>query len=111
MYSVLRKSLNNNDSEILGDFNLPHIDWATLSGTEIESHRMIEFLEENYLSQMVSEPTRQNNILDLVITKAKRILQLTVVITTQDNLVSNVTVGEHFGSCDHKLVRIDINPR
>ncbi len=56
---------------------------------------MIEFLEENYISQMVSEPTRQNNILDLV-------------ITTQDNLVSNVTVGEHFGSSDHKLVRIDI---
>ena len=95
MYRVLRQSLNNNDSLILGDFNLPHIDWATLSGTESESHRMIEFLEENFLSQMVSEPTRQNNILDLV-------------ITTQDNLVSNVKVGEHLSSCDHKLVRIDI---
>ncbi len=56
---------------------------------------MIEFLEENFLSRMVSEPTRENNLLDLV-------------ITTQDILVSNVTVGEHFGSCDHKLVRIDI---
>ncbi len=57
---------------------------------------MLEFLEDNFLSQLVSEPTRENNILDLV-------------IVSQDRLISNVKVGEHFGSCDHKLVRADIS--
>lgn len=56
---------------------------------------MTEFLEDSYLTQMVTEPILHNNILDLV-------------IVTQDNLVRNIAVGEHLGSCDHKLVRVDI---
>ena len=67
MYRVLRQSLQNSESVILGDFNLPHIDWQTLSGVETESHKMLEFLEDNFLHQLVTEPTRGNNILDLVI--------------------------------------------
>ncbi len=45
---------------------------------------------------MVSEPTRGNDILDLV-------------IVSQDHLINNVVVGEHLGSRDHTLVRADIN--
>jgi len=93
MYRILRQTLRNSASLILGDFILPHIDWQTLSGVESESHRMLEFLE--VLSQLVSEPTRENNILDLV-------------IASQDNLMNNVPVGEHLFSCDHILVRADI---
>ncbi len=57
---------------------------------------MLEFLEDNFLSQLVSEPTRGDSILDLV-------------IVSQDHLINNVAVGEHLVSCDHKLVRADIN--
>lgn len=95
MYTVLQRTLRNNEALILGDFNLPHIDWKTLTGSEGESHRMLDFVENNCLSQMVSEPTRDNNILDLV-------------LVTQENLVENVSVGEHLGSCDHRLVRLDL---
>ena len=56
---------------------------------------MIQFIEDNFLHQLVTESTRENNIFDLV-------------IASQDHLVNNVEVGEHFGSCDHKLVRADI---
>jgi hypothetical protein len=97
MYQVLRQSLNN-ESVILGDFNLPHIDWETLTGVETESHRMLEFIEDNFLIQLVTEPTRENNILDLV-------------IASQEHLINNITVGEHLGSCDHKVVRAEINTR
>ncbi len=34
MYRVLRQTLRNGESVILGGFNLPHIDWHTLSGVE-----------------------------------------------------------------------------
>ena len=45
---------------------------------------------------MVLEPTRENIIFDLV-------------IASQDHLTNNVAVGEHLGSCDHKLVLAYIN--
>lgn len=95
MYSVLQRTLRNSDALILGDFNPPHMDWQTLTGSEGESHRMLDFVENNCLSQMVSEPAHDNNILDLV-------------LVTPENIVDNVSVGEHLGSCDHRLVRLDI---
>ncbi len=42
------------------------------------------------------KPTRENDVLDLV-------------IVSQDHLINNVTVGEHICSCDHKVVRAEIN--
>ena len=44
---------------IMGDFNLPYIDWSL---------QRPQFIADNGLSKRVQEPTRQNNILDLVIT-------------------------------------------
>ncbi len=41
MYQELQRSLHNKEVVILGDFNLPHIDWQTLTGVENESHRML----------------------------------------------------------------------
>ncbi len=66
-------------------------------GSEGESHRMLDFVEHNCLNQiqMVNESTRCNYILDLV-------------LVTQENLVDNVSVGEHLLSCDHRLVRLDL---
>ena len=63
-----------------------------------QSNRMLQFLENNFLSQSVSEATPENNILDLV-------------IASQDHLINNVRDGEHLGSCDHKLVRADVNTK
>ncbi len=56
------------------------------------SHTMLEFLKDNFLSQSVSEPTRGNNILDLV-------------TVSQDCFTNNVTADEHLGSCDRNLWR------
>ncbi len=56
---------------------------------------MLNFAEHNCLSQMFSEATHDNNVLDLV-------------LVTPENLVDNVSVGDHFGSCDQRLVRLDL---
>ncbi len=47
------------------------------------------------ITSSVTEPTRENSILDLV-------------IASQDHLINNITVGEHLGSCDHEVVRSKI---
>ncbi len=91
----MQRTIIDNDGLILGDFSLPHKDWQTLTGSNGESHRILDFVEYNCVSQMVSEPKRDNDILDLV-------------LITQENLVDNVSVDEHLGSCDHRLVHPDL---
>ncbi len=44
---------------------------------------------------MDSEPTRDDDIIDLV-------------LVTQENLGDNVSVSEYFESCDHTLVGLNI---
>ena len=57
---------------------------------------MLDFLEISFLQQLVTEPTRENNILDLV-------------ILSQDHLINNVTVGEHLDSCYYIVAHAEIN--
>ncbi len=57
---------------------------------------MLQFLNDNLFQQLVTEPTRENNILDLV-------------LVSQDHFINNVTVGEHLDSCGHKVIRAEIN--
>ena len=97
LYNSLNTTINSNkESIIVGDFNLPNINWSNNIGVESESHRLLDFIDDNFLHQTVTEPTRQSNILDLV-------------ISSQENLVVNTRTGEHLGNCDHNTVRFDIN--
>ena len=52
----------------MGNFNLLHIDWSLQRPTLAPGSNLLQFIADNGLSQHVQEPTRQNNILDLVIT-------------------------------------------
>ena len=55
---------------LCGDFNLPNINWATMSCTVSSSDgkKLCEVTLDHSLSQLVTEPTRQGNILDLLFT-------------------------------------------
>ncbi|KAF2344897.1 Endonuclease/exonuclease/phosphatase [Trinorchestia longiramus] len=52
---------------IMGDFNLPHINWTTRQ-SQAPGSKLIDLMNTNSLQQHVNEPTRGNNILDLVMT-------------------------------------------
>ena len=86
---------------IFGDFNLPGMKWSdtdppavTPHCTQITSHRdFLEFLNENGLKQMVTSPTRRDNVLDLF-------------MTNNHTLVNNVKVIP--GISDHNAVLIDM---
>jgi hypothetical protein len=58
------------------------------------NNKFVEALEENCLNQAVTEPTRQDNILDLV-------------LTTNPLIIENISVED--GMSDHKIVITDIN--
>ena len=57
-------------SIMLGDFNLPNICWYNLASSCNDGlhYNFHEFVLHNDLYQLVKEPTRNNNILDLLIT-------------------------------------------
>ena len=96
LYRELSLAINNKLSLILGDFNAV-VDWNTrTSESHQEGARLLEFVNDEFLHQWVDKPTRGNNTLDLV-------------LSTEDNLISNLTIGEKLGKSDHSIVRFHIN--
>ena len=57
------------DLLIVGDFNLPDLNWGTLSALSKQSQALCECVFTNNLIQMVSGPTHKlGNTLDLILT-------------------------------------------
>ena len=78
---------------IVGDFNIPSINWPLLDSINAHGKLLIDFLQNFQLSQHVTTYTRLNAILDLVI--------------AAPHLISNCIVGD--GISDHDIVIFDIN--
>lgn len=76
---------------IMGDFNFPELHWDKPETLEA-AHPFMKCINDNFLIQVVDEPTRGKNVLDLV-------------FTTEENMIENLTVGEPFGTSDHLIVR------
>ena len=70
---------SSNPFILLGDFNLPKINWETSSSEGCSSEYFLQFCIEQGLSQIVSSPThRDGNILDLMLFNASA---LSILIT------------------------------
>ena len=55
------------DCIIMGDFNHGNIEWDTLQSTGVEDQTVLCLVQDNILTQHVSEPTRAARILDIVL--------------------------------------------
>jgi len=81
----------------MGDFNLPHIDWSYYHATDnIIYNSFLKFVNSYGLIQFVNQPTREDNILDLV-------------LSTSDMSISDVDVFPPIGSSDHNVVIFNTN--
>ena len=76
-----------------GDFNCS-VNWKT-QAADAESMRLLDFANKEYLTQWVDKPTRGNNTLDLV-------------FSSEDNVISKLSVGEKLGKSDHNMIRFEI---
>ena len=76
---------------LMGDFNFSEIDWRKPETLD-DSHPFLKCINDNFLFQHVDEPTRGKNILDLV-------------LTSEENMIENLSVGERFGTSDHQIIR------
>jgi endonuclease/exonuclease/phosphatase family metal-dependent hydrolase len=88
---------------IMGDFNLKFIDWETWTAEEPETHfahYFLETLRDKYFSQHVLLPTRyrvdqEPSLLDLI-------------ISNDDNYISEVRYCAPLGKSDHVVLRFSI---
>ena len=75
LYTMLEEILlSQHECVIMGDFNLPNIDWTLERPTPAPGNKLIQLLADNNLIQHVHETTRQNNILDLVISTEEELI-------------------------------------
>ena len=86
----------NGKTLILGDFNLPCVNWEMLESRDNIGHLYIECFQDNFLEQLVDKPTRDNTTLDLVLTNYRE-------------LVQDIEIGEHFSNSDHNIIRFNLN--
>lgn len=67
---------------IVGDFNLPNVNWEGKSSTRRDnfSNQFVDLLDDLFLTQLINQPTRmrdgqQSNLLDLLITNHEEIIE------------------------------------
>ena len=92
MYQLLSQLVDGRVCVVMGDFN-SNVDWETRNSCE--NSPLLEFVNDGFLTQWVKEPTRGDNILDLV-------------LTTEDDIVKHLSVGEELGGSDHRSIRFDV---
>ena len=74
---------------IVGDFNLPDVNWSSLTGVSPFSKRFCEFIFDSNLIQLVENPTHmKGNILDLVLKTTNNVRDL-VVDTSNYSITSD----------------------
>ena len=95
--NCLNSFYNSNVPQVtVGDFNQSKIDWNNMtSPTDIKCEALLEFCQSNGLSQLVTESTRDRNILDLV-------------FTNDSQMISTLHITEPFSTSDHNSISFQI---
>ena len=83
--------INNDNCVLLGDFNFRRINWSSVTGSSILETQFLDTISDNLLDQMVLSPTREMNILDLV-------------LVNDPSQVADLQTLEHFGQSDHNMI-------
>ena len=93
----IERASRYNNVCIMGDFNYREIDWSSMTGDR-SSEEFLNVIQDGFFKQLVREPTRQGNILDLI-------------FTNNETLVSQVEIGARFDASDHNEIRFKINAK
>lgn len=96
--SLLRNMINqaaitSNKLIVIGDFNMPHIDWETHNARSESDMGFIETLQDNFLVQLVDQPTRfrEGNLPST----------LDLIITNTEELIDKIEYCDPIGKSDH----------
>ncbi|GAB0205816.1 hypothetical protein GRJ2_003047200 [Grus japonensis] len=79
----------------MGDFNLPDINWEHHTADTSRSRSFLKHLDDNFLVQLLKEPTRKGALLDLL-------------LVNREGLMGEVAIGGRLGHSDHEVVEFKI---
>jgi len=94
-YKQLKAASQSQALVLMGDFNHPDISWEDHTARNKQSRRSLQSIDDNFLMQVVEEPTRKGALLDLA-------------LTNKEGLVEDVKVGGSLGCSDHKMIELRI---
>jgi len=77
------------------DFNHPDISWEDHTARYMQSRRFLQSTDDNFLMQVVEEPTKRDTLLDLILMNKER-------------LVEDLKVGGILSCGDHEVVEFRI---
>jgi len=94
-YRRLQAASQSQALVLMGDFNHPDISWEAHTVRQAQSRRFLQSIDDNFLMQVVEEPTRKGALLDLV-------------LTNKEGLVEDVQAGGRVSCSDHEIVEFRI---
>ena len=65
----------------MGDSNYSDICWKAYSASHPQSRRFLQCTDDNFVMQMVDEPTRRGSLLDFVLTNKEGLVEAVMGIT------------------------------
>ena len=82
---------------ICGDFNLPNIDWATVSPSpcSVDASTFCDIVSDCFLTQLVTFTTRNDHVLDLV-------------LTTHPDLIFSISSCDNLPNTDHNAISFSV---
>lgn len=89
----INASVPHTNIMLFGDFNFPNICWSTLTSPSPESSGFLDVCLDFNLEQVITEPTRLDNILDLV-------------LASNPEIIKSISVVDGFS--DHRLLLINL---
>ena len=92
------KEVSKGECIIMGDFNHGHIQWKSLESTGGDDQQFLFLIQESFLTQHVLEPTRGENVLDIVLSSQKELVDIIRRKTTAQHFLLNMTDDYGFSS-------------
>lgn len=86
---------------IIGDFNLPKIEWESLGNESGYEKEFVECISNCYLHQHINSPTRARG--------TNNPSTIDLVLTNDHNNISNIETTSPLGKSDHSLIKIVTN--
>ncbi|KAJ7416114.1 glycerol kinase [Pitangus sulphuratus] len=94
-YRQLEAASQSQALVLVGDFNYSDICWRNNTVKHKQSKRFLESIDDNFLTQVEEDSTRNDVLLDLL-------------LTNRENLVGDVNVGSSLGCSYHEIVEFSI---
>ncbi|KAM6381950.1 uncharacterized protein FN964_003655 [Alca torda] len=94
-YRQLKVASQSQALVLMGDFNHPDICWEDHTARHGQSRRLLQCIDDNFLTQVVQEPTRRGALLDLV-------------LTNTEGLAEDIKVGGTLGCSDHEMIEFRV---